>query len=115
MTNTMNTPIESLEMTYPLRVWRYSLREKSGGKGKYTGGQGIIREYEFLSEATITLNMERRINAPYGLSKGKPGKTGVNTLIQGGQTKKVGGKFTTRVQPGDRLIIETPGGGGWGA
>ncbi|QPC82211.1 hydantoinase B/oxoprolinase family protein [Phototrophicus methaneseepsis] len=114
MTNTMNTPTESLEMTYPLRVWRYGLRPGSGGAGQHQGGMGIIREYEFLSEATVTLNMERRVKQPYGLADGEPGQVGVNTLIQNGVSRKVGAKFTTRVQPGDRLIIETPGGGGWG-
>ncbi|MCA9886272.1 MAG: hydantoinase B/oxoprolinase family protein, partial [Anaerolineae bacterium] len=74
----------------------------------------IIREYEFLSEATVTLNTERRVKAPYGLADGESGKVGINTLVRNGRKEKLSGKHTTRVQPGDRLIIETPGGGGWG-
>ncbi|MAU08696.1 MAG: 5-oxoprolinase [Anaerolineaceae bacterium] len=114
MTNTMNTPIESLEMAYPLRVWRYGLRTGSGGAGQHPGGEGIIREYEFLSEATVTLNTERRVRTPYGLSGGEPGQVGINILVRDGQKTRLPGKHTTRVHPGDRLIIETPGGGGWG-
>ncbi|MCA9893545.1 MAG: hydantoinase B/oxoprolinase family protein [Anaerolineae bacterium] len=114
MTNTMNTPVESLEMAYPLRVWRYGLRKDSGGAGRHPGGEGVIREYEFLSEATVTLNTERRVKAPYGLADGESGKVGINTLVRNGRKEKLSGKHTTRVQPGDRLIIETPGGGGWG-
>jgi N-methylhydantoinase B len=114
MTNTLNTPVEAIEYTFPLRVLEYGLRDKSGGKGKYQGGDGVRRTYQFLSPATVTVNSERRINTPYGLRGGKPGKSGVNYIEQNGKTRKLGGKHSIQVKEGDKLIIETPGGGGWG-
>lgn len=114
MTNTMNTPVESVEMSYPLRVWRYALRDDSGGKGAQRGGDGLIREYEFLSPATVTVNSERRRHAPYGINGGQDGQTGLNRIIQGDEEQVVSGKVTATLKSGDRLIIETPGGGGWG-
>lgn len=114
MTNTLNTPTEALEMTYPLRVWRYSLRPDSGGAGRHRGGHGILREYEFLAPATVTVNAERRQRAPYGLQGGADARAGHNTLIRDGVSQTMPAKFTTNVQPGDRLIIATAGGGGWG-
>ncbi len=117
MTNTRNTPVEALEHAYPLRVWRYALREGSGGAGHWRGGDGIVREYEFLTTAAVTLNSERRKLAPYGLAGGGAGQPGVARLLRG-QTPDtalpMAAKFSTQVQPGDRLILETPGGGGWG-
>ena len=115
MTNTLNTPVEALEFSLPLRVLRYHLREDSGGRGQYRGGHGILREYEFLSPATITLNTERRLRAPYGLQGGAAGGRGVNTIVRGGQAERVSGKYTAQIQAGDRVRIETPGGGGWGS
>ncbi len=114
MTNTLNTPVEALEYTLPLRVLEYGLRDQSGGKGKHKGGNGIRRSYEFLSRAIVTINSERRRKAPYGLQGGKPGQSGKNRLIQGGQEQEIGAKHMTQVKSGDKLIIETPGGGGWG-
>ncbi len=114
MTNTLNTPVEALEYTLPMRVLRYSLRENSGGDGKHKGGDGIIREYEFLVPATITLNSERRIRAPYGLNGGESGKNGINTITRDSQPEIVSGKYTTYIEDGTRIRIETPGGGGWG-
>jgi N-methylhydantoinase B len=117
MTNTRNTPVEALEYALPLRVLEYSLREGSGGGGKYRGGDGVRRVYEFLAPAQITLNCERRVYAPYGLSGGRPGERGVNRVLRRGaqyQGEIVGSKYTAQVQPGDRVVIETPGGGGWG-
>jgi N-methylhydantoinase B len=114
MTNTLNTPIEALEYALPVRVLEYSLRDGTGGKGKHPGGDGIRRVYEFLTPATITLNSERRIYTPYGLQGGKTGGKGANWLVQNGKQRDIGGKFTTQVGPGDQVIIETPGGGGWG-
>ena len=114
MTNTLNTPVEALEFSLPLRVRRYHLRENSGGRGKYRGGDGIVREYEFLVPATITLNSERRLRAPGGVHGGESGKRGVNTIIRAGQAERVGGKYTSQIHAGDRVRIETPGGGGWG-
>ncbi len=115
MTNTMNTPVEALERVYPMRVLRYSLRENSGGEGQHRGGEGIVREYEFLSRATITLNSERRTRAPYGVRGGAAGATGANTVMRSGDAQTVGSKYTTTVHAGDRVRIATPGGGGWGA
>jgi len=110
MTNTRNTPIESLEMHYPLRLRRYAIRDGSGGAGRHKGGDGIIREYEFLAEATVTLLTERRYHAPWGLAGGDAGSAGINRL----DNKTVDAKKCLTVQAGDRLTIETPGGGGWG-
>jgi N-methylhydantoinase B len=115
MTNTMNTPVESLEMAYPMRVLRYGLREGSGGNGQHSGGDGIVREYEFLSNATVTINSERRTRAPYGLQGGEPGAKGINTIQRiDGSSEIVSAKYTTQVVEGDKVRIETPGGGGFG-
>lgn len=114
MTNTRNTPVEALEYAVPVRVLEYALREGSGGEGHFRGGDGIRRTFEFLSPATVTLNSERRVHGPYGLRGGRPGKTGVHRATLGGVETIVGGKAMIQVQPGDRLTIETPGGGGWG-
>lgn len=115
MTNTRNTPIEALEYALPLQVWQYRLRDESGGAGHFSGGQGIVREYEFLTESVVTINSDRRLNRPYGLAGGQPGKPGVNTLIRSEGSQALGGKWTGRVRAGDRIRIETPGGGGWGS
>ena len=111
MTNTLNTPIEVLELAYPVRVRRYARRHGSGGAGRHRGGDGIVREYEFLRPATVTVLSERRTHAPWGLAGGAPGAPGINRL--NGETQP--GKFCWKVAPGDVLGIETPGGGGWGA
>jgi len=115
MTNTRNTPIEALEYALPMRVTMYRLREDSGGDGASHGGDGVIREYEFLCPATVTINSERRKIAPYGLAGGSPGGLGVNTLMRGGESIPLSSKWTGLVDVGDRLRIETPGGGGWGS
>ncbi|MCY4145787.1 MAG: hydantoinase B/oxoprolinase family protein [Chloroflexi bacterium] len=115
MSNTLNTPVEALEHSLPMRVWRYDLREGSGGTGAHSGGDGILREYELLAPATVTINAERRQRAPYGLQGGAQGACGVNTVIRGGRSQVVSGKHSAQLQTGDRVIIETPGGGGWGA
>lgn len=114
MTNTRNTPVEALEYALPLRVWQYRLRAESGGAGHFSGGRGIIREYEFLAESVVTINSERRNSPPYGLAGGQPGNVGVNTLITNAGEQALGGKWTGRVRAGDRIRIQTPGGGGWG-
>ena len=110
MTNTLNTPVEVLEMNYPLRVNRYAVRRGSGGKGRRRGGDGVIREFEFLAPTQVTLLSERRRYAPWGLAGGEAGKKAVN--LCGGVA--VGGKHTQRLDRGQRLSIETAGGGGWG-
>ena len=114
MTNTLNTPVEALEYAYPLRVVRYAIRENSGGSGKFVGGDGIIREIESLVEAQVTLLTERRRFSPYGLSGGSPGLQGENAVIKAGTTQPIPGKGTIILNRGDRLVIKTPGGGGFG-
>jgi N-methylhydantoinase B/oxoprolinase/acetone carboxylase alpha subunit len=114
MTNTRNTPVESLEHYLPVRIRRYALRRGSGGPGRFTGGDGIVREFEFLAPARVNILSERRRFAPYGLRGGGPGKPGTNTLVAGGRRRLLGDKDSLDVGPGDRLIIETPGGGGYG-
>ncbi len=115
MTNSLNTPAEALEYAYPLRVRRYSLRPDSGGDGKYRGGDGIIREIEVLTDAEVTLLADRRERGPYGLAGGKDGAPGKATVIrEDGSSQELPGKFNIRLRKGERIRIETPGGGGWG-
>jgi N-methylhydantoinase B len=114
MTNTLNTPIEALEYTYPLQVVRYEIRKDSGGKGEHFGGDGIIREIKFLSKAQVTLLTERRSTSPYGLAGGRPGQMGENLLIHGSEQISLPGKGSIYVSKDDVLRISTPGGGGFG-
>jgi N-methylhydantoinase B len=115
MTNSLNTPAEALEYAYPLRVRQYSLRLNSGGKGQYPGGDGIVREIEVLTDAEVTLLAERRICGPWGLSGGKDGVPGKAFVVhQDGSTEELPGKFNVRLRKGERIRIESPGGGGWG-
>ncbi len=115
MTNSLNTPAEALEYAYPLRVRRYSLRPGSGGAGKYRGGDGIIREIEVLTDCEVTLLSDRRTRGPWGLSGGKAGSPGKASVIRAsGAIEKMPGKFSTRLRRGERIRIESPGGGGWG-
>ena len=115
MSNTLNTPIEALELAYPVRLRAYHLREGSGGAGRYRGGEGVVREIEFLAHATVTLIADRRRHAPYGLSGGAPGASGADTLTRrGGPRNALPSKATIEVEAGDIIRIETPGGGGHG-
>jgi N-methylhydantoinase B len=115
MTNSLNTPAEALEYAYPLRVRQYSLRLGSGGKGKYRGGDGIIREIEVLTDAEVTLLADRRERGPYGLAGGSDGVPGKAILIRNdGSSQELPGKFNIRLRKGERIRIETPGAGGWG-
>jgi len=116
MTNTRNTPIEAIEVNYPFMVSRYEIREGSGGDGDFRGGDGIIREYLFRSPAEISIISERRKIPPYGLSGGNPGRVGENYYFNSreGREKKLPGKITLEVGTGDRIRVETPGGGGYG-
>ncbi len=114
MTNTLNTPVESLERELPVILNLYSIRKNSGGKGRYNGGDSIVREYKFLSTATVSMITERRNYAPYGIVGGKPGKKGKNTLIRGKKENILKPKATFEVKKGDSIRIETPAGGGWG-
>jgi N-methylhydantoinase B len=115
MTNTKNTPIESLESHYPFRILRYGLRRGSGGEGRYPGGEGIEREIEFLADVSVSLVGERRRRRPWGLAGGGPGATGQDWLVRlDGTRERLPGKTTLDVVTGERLVVLTPGGGGWG-
>ena len=114
MTNTLNTPVEALEYTYPLRVLRYEVRRGSGGDGEYRGGDGIRRDIQVLVDAQVTLLSERRRLPPYGLAGGQPGQTGQNVLIRQGREICLPSKGSFELKAGDILSIRTPGGGGFG-
>ncbi|PYQ40887.1 MAG: 5-oxoprolinase [Acidobacteria bacterium] len=115
MTNSLNTPAEALEYAYPLRVRSYSLRTGSGGRGRFNGGDGIVREIEVLCDCDVTLLADRRKRGPWGLAGGADGAVGSAFIIkQDGQQQEMPGKFSTRLRKGERIKIETPGGGGWG-
>jgi N-methylhydantoinase B len=110
MSNTLNTPIEALELEFPLRAVEYAVRRGSGGSGAHHGGDGVVRELEALDEMTFSLITERRRHAPPGADGGEPGKPGRN-LLNGDELEP---KASGTLQAGDRLRIETPGGGGHG-
>ena len=115
MTNSLNTPTEALEYAYPLRVRKYSLRPDSGGNGKFRGGDGIIREIQVLTDCEVTLLADRRWRGPWGLSGGSDGAPGKAFITRhDGSVEPMPGKFSTRLRAGERITIETPGGGGWG-
>ena len=114
MTNSLNTPIEALESSYPVRVRSYSLRRRSGGAGRYRGGDGVIREIEFLTDVRGSILSDRRAFTPYGLAGGKPGRGGRNELRAKGHVAKLPSKTVFSAPAGSVLRIETPGGGGWG-
>jgi N-methylhydantoinase B len=111
MSNTLNTPVEALELEFPLRVTEYALRRRSGGRGRRNGGDGVIRELEALEPLHFSLITERRRVAPAGAAGGEPGLPGRN-LLDGSELPA---KSTGELAPGQRLRIETPGGGGYGA
>ncbi len=114
LTNSWNTPVEAFEHLYPVRIRSYRIRTGSGGKGKHRGGDGIVREFEFLTPAQVTILSDRRSRGPYGLAGGQPGAPGRNSLLRGSRSTAVPGKSRFDVQAGDVLRIETPGGGGYG-
>ncbi|CAB4244050.1 Acetophenone carboxylase delta subunit [Methylacidimicrobium sp. AP8] len=114
MTNSRNTPVEELEHALPVRVVRYRLRRGSGGAGKHRGGDGLIREIEFLSDMDVTLLSDRRRFPPYGLQGGANGERGENLLIDEAGETPLPGKISFRGRKGQILSIRTPGGGGWG-
>ena len=114
MTNTLNTPVEALEHSYPLRVRSYTIRRGSGGPGRYPGGDGVIRELELLEESVVSLLTERRGQGPRGLQGGGPGRPGRNILKDGQRTTRLPAKTTRALPAGAVLRIETPGGGAWG-
>jgi N-methylhydantoinase B/oxoprolinase/acetone carboxylase alpha subunit len=116
MSNTRNTPIEAFEQAFPLRIRTYALRQGSGGAGAFPGGEGLIREYEVLTETSATILTERRNSQPYGVQGGQAGGSGRNSILRAnGEVEPLPAKARTTLHPGDRLRIETPGGGGYGA
>ncbi len=110
MSNTQNTPIEVFELEHPVRVRSYALRDSSGGTGRHRGGDGVVREYEALDEVEVSVISERRRRGPRGVSGGEPGQPGRNAINE----RTLAGRVELRMQSGDVLTIETPGGGGWG-
>ena len=115
MTNSLNTPAEALEFAYPLRVHRYGIRLGSGGGGQFRGGDGVVREVELLSDAQVTILSDRRKTRPYGLKGGEPGAAGRAVLITQTGERQLNGKDSTHANAGDRIRIESPGGGGYGS
>lgn len=120
MTNSLNTPVEALEIDFPVEITAYCLRRGSGGRGRFAGGEGLRRSYRFLQDAHVSILSERRRNRPYGLAGGEPARGGENILSRstgsGGKKQKIklGSKVNTAVRAGDVLTIKTPGGGGYG-
>jgi N-methylhydantoinase B len=111
MSNTLNTPVEALELEFPLRVTEYALRRGSGGAGRHRGGDGVVRELEALTDMSFSLLTERRRHAPPGADGGEPGAPGRN-LLDGSELEP---KASGTLRSGQRLRLETPGGGGYGA
>ena len=115
MTNTGTTDPELLEYRFPVKLKEFSIRKNSGGQGQFSGGDGIIRELEFTEPVTLSLLTQHRVEAPYGLAGGSPGKTGEQWLIRPGlPPEKLAPTDRVEIQVGDRIRILTPGGGGWG-
>ena len=115
MTNSLNTPAEALEHAYPFRVTKYSFRRGSGGAGAHRGGDGIVREIELLTDAEVTLLADRRERGPYGLQGGSDGAPGRAAVVRrDGSEVQIGGKASVRLRKGEKIRIESPGGGGWG-
>ncbi len=116
MTNTANTPVESIESAFPVRIRRFELRTASGGAGLHRGGDGVVREIEFLSGADVSLIGDRRSTGPPGTGGGKAAAHGENALTRaGGEREPLAGQQQLRAGPGDRIEVRTPGGGGWGS
>lgn len=115
MTNTANTPVEALERSHPIRVRRFELRDGSGGVGRHPGGDGVVKEVEFLAPATVSIVGDRRHSGPPGANGGEPGREGRDVHVAGsGDESHLASPAQISVRAGDRIRIETPGGGGWG-
>jgi 5-oxoprolinase (ATP-hydrolysing) len=115
MTNTRITDPEIMEFRYPVRLERFAIRQNSGGTGLYRGGHGVIREIRFLEKMELSLLTQRRQDGPYGMEGGGEGKPGKQAVVRStGETTILGSVSSTTVNPGDLLVIETPGGGGYG-
>jgi N-methylhydantoinase B/oxoprolinase/acetone carboxylase alpha subunit len=115
MSNTLNTPVEALELEFPLRVTEYALRRGSGGAGRHRGGDGIVRRIEFRAPMTVAVLANHRRIAPFGLAGGGPGAKGINRILRAdGRSQLLSACAAEHVEPGDAIEIETPGGGGFG-
>ena len=114
MSNSLNTPVEALEHSYPFRVTRYGIRRGTGGNGIHCGGDGLRRDLMLLADAAVTLLCDRRLQGPAGAQGGEDGAPGVNTLVRKGVEMRLHGKETVNVATGDVVSIRSPGGGGWG-
>jgi 5-oxoprolinase (ATP-hydrolysing) len=116
MTNTRITDIEIIEHRYPVRLERFAIRRGSGGEGRHRGGDGVVRELRFLAPMSLGVLSQRRGAGPYGLKEGEAGKPGAQRLVRaGGEVVLLKALDSCQVFPGDRFILETPGGGGYGA
>lgn len=116
MTNTRITDPESLERRYPVVLRQFAIRPNSGGRGELCGGDGVVRDVEFRIPMTASILSERRAFQPYGLKGGEGGSRGLNVWIRAdGRQINVGGKGSVKASPGDRFLIHTPGGGGYGS
>jgi len=115
MTNTRMTDAEVLEHRYPVRVRRFAIRRGSGGAGRWPGGDGVLRELELLAPLSLSVLAQHRVEAPYGLRGGVEGTCGAQRIVRAdGTVLPLAPADGAEVEPGDRLIVETPGGGGWG-
>lgn len=121
MTNTRITDPEILERRYPVLLHRFSIRHNSGGQGEFTGGDGVIRELEFTEPLQVSILSERRVLPPFGMHGGGAASQGLNLWVKAPtqenparRTINIGGKATVKMGAGDRLVLHTPGGGGWG-
>jgi 5-oxoprolinase (ATP-hydrolysing) len=115
MTNTRITDPEVLESRYPVRLERFEIRRGSGGRGQWSGGDGLIRQYRFLKPVEVSLMAQRRALAPFGLQGGEAGARGKNLrLTAAGGQAELPGATSYAAEAGEGLVIETPGGGGWG-
>ncbi len=116
MTNTAITDPEIVEQRYPVRLRQFAIRRGSGGTGRWHGGDGVVREFEFLEPLTISLLTQHRASGPFGVDGGGDGQPGKQTLVRAsGAMETLGSSASLRVEAGDRLIVETPGGGGAGS
>jgi N-methylhydantoinase B len=114
MTNTLNTPIEALEAYYPMRITEYRIRRGSGGRGRARGGDGLVREIQCLVDSNVSLLGERRSLRPWGLAGGGDGAAGADYLVNASRRLRLAAKTNVSLKAGDRIRVETPGGGGWG-
>jgi 5-oxoprolinase (ATP-hydrolysing) len=125
--NTRITDVELAERRYPVVIHQFAIRRDGpGGEGKFNGGKGVVREFEFTEPLQVSILSERRVHRPSGMHGGLPGAAGSNLWVKKGarledgsempdKTVNIGGKATVKMAAGDRLLLKTPGGGGWGA